>query len=357
MRKALCFVMLLALSFTACAKDFDDSQARQDLSMHYQAQSGSKTRLECQTEVSQYETLEKFSKDDKVEIKIITTVKRVCTRKRKVKGWNRLLAGMIDGSSGFRPGIVVFQECFDLEYERFDEGFKLKKKTQKTNCPKSRDFSARRKSVMEGYLKEIALAACYCKHNECEPYEDDCGVGEQKDINGDGIAELLVGDTCGGNAGICSSKLWSLINGQPRMLSGVFSSLKFIESSSGGSYPVIVTETADGGYISYDSYRFDRRRGEYLFWKSRKRKFRRIKFFAIAGTEIFINGRKAGITQKKSDDTISFVLERAPDRPFKIELKKKGYKTETLNWDWEMVPRCYEAYDGGGSVDVDLEKE
>ncbi len=346
MRKALCFVILLALSFTACAKDFDEVQARQDLRAHYQKQSGSKTSLECQTEVVRYDALQKFSKDDKVEIKIRTAVKRVCTRKRKVKGWNKLLAGMIDGSSGFRPGIVVFQECFELEYERFDEGFKLKKKAQSMDCPESRDFSVRRKPAMEEYLKKAALAECV----------GDCSVHQEKDINGDAVNELVL-MVCGNR--ICSSSLWSLVNNEPRMILNADVDLSKIKTSTDRSYPTVESKEYGEGYYVRRLHKFDKRRGVYKIWRQKRVKVRSIIFVGRPEeVRIFIDGWEVGFTGKYDrHGDAHFKLDDSPNGKFKITLGKPGYKYREYEWDWDNLPMVFQGGDGGGYLNFNLEKE
>lgn len=364
MKKASLFLlaMLAVFVLTDCKKEIDDSQIRIDIYYYYSKldQAGHSGGLECKYSVNNVEIMEKMSRDEKVELKTRMDLTRNCTKKNEQNPFMAITNAMADNMAGRKLGVIVFQQCLVLSYEIFDEGFKLRNVEVDNNCPESQLFKMQRKAKLERQLKETALAACTCKHEKCEPgmMEDICGVKDEKDLNGDGINEILLGDTCGGNAYICGFRLWSLLNGVPAIIfeTVAFTDLQEITSNSNGKFPAI--ETTD---ISYDEktfhlFVFSERSKSYQLIKKRVEKIRTIQFDGLPiGVEIYVDGKFAGVANPCSSEPNNGCLNNVNVRQTKarIVIKKAGYKTSITDWDWNMLGRINE----GGRFLYLLEKE
>ncbi len=260
-------VLFATLFLASCKKEVKEGQVRQDVDQFYisMTRQHSSGNLNCSFSISDVSEIEKLSRDEKVELKVRLVVTKNCVRKENLS-ISQTIAGTFDDNMANRePGIFVYQECLSLSYEIFDNGFKLRNTSIDDSCPESADFKASQKTRLDTLLKETALAACTCKHEKCEPgmMEDACGIKAERDLNGDGLVEILVGDTCGGNAYICGFRLWSLLNGLPTIIfeDTNLTDLQEIKANSNGKFPVI--ESTD---ISYDEKFF------YLYGFSEKSK-------------------------------------------------------------------------------------
>ncbi|MFA6296259.1 MAG: hypothetical protein WC663_02825 [Patescibacteria group bacterium] len=367
MRKTLALLLaILAISsLVSCKKEVEEKQIEQDVNLYYinLARRFSSGNLNCTFTLTNPEQIEKLTRDEKAEIKVRISVNNTCTPKESRNSLLTFAGNFEDGVAGRRPGVFIYQQCLTLSYEIFDEGFKLRNISVEVdaNCPESEDFKAIRKTNLETALKETALASCYCKHHNCDEENsmDNCGISEVKDLNSDGIDEVLVSDTCHARSGNCYSNLWSIVDESPKMIFESAPSIKDVQPNTDGNFPMLVTTDSSGGgsVTKYFNY-YDSDQKKYVTRSKKVEKVRRIDFIGQEDSEVFISGERRGVLKSvKPGDSAELTLDNLPSYPFKIEIKKPGFKTFTYDWDWNSLPRVFEASDGSGYINQELEKE
>ncbi len=265
--KLLALSALIFLGLASCSKqEIAVEQVRKDVEIYYQQLFAKSFRYVCTPNVFSVDILERWTKDDKTELKVRTGLKLQCrlTLNSEVNG--DFMTSRIESSSNLKVGSNFFQDCFKMQYEKFSEGFKLQGEfNQDENCPSSEVFDAYKRLALENLLKETALAACTCKqpNSNCTHEENICRIYEERDINGDGIAEMVLSDAINPRNGIDFGSTWAIINGSPKMILPATISLKDLPVSDG--FPSIKTSDEIGCCLEIiTTYQFDVRRGEYV---------------------------------------------------------------------------------------------
>jgi len=362
-RTMFVFAFVCLHFFYGCTKEIKDEQIQRDIKLFYEAASKefSSGNLNCTFVVSDSSRLNMLSKNEKVEIKVRVSVQNSCTKKAYKDFASALDGNYRDSNAGRKPGVRIYQECLSLSYEIFDEGFKLRGTKIDDDCPESEDFKTSKKTSLERLLKETALAACTCKHMNCteQAIMDECGVREENDLNGDGINELLVTDTCQGNGPICSANLWSIIDDTPTIIFDNPDTIKDVPANTDGSFPALLTtDSSFAGSLIMILHIYDPTLKKYVARKRTVEKVRKIFFVGQEGSEVFVNNNKLGeLKSEKSGDPGELTLNNLPDRQFRLEIRKSGYKTFYYDWDWDNVPRVFTGGDGAGYINQELEKE
>lgn len=357
------FAFVGLLLFCGCAKEIKDEQIRQDVNHFYvtAGQVNSSGNLNCSFSFSDLTRLEKLSRDEKIEIKVRVFVTMDCSTKKDLNPFLALGGSFEDNMAKRKPGVSVYQECLSLSYEVFDEGFKLRDTTIETDCSETAFFKATQKTKLEASLKETALAACTCKHMNCaeQAIMDECGVREEKDLNGDGINELLVSDTCQGNGPICNANLWSIVDNTPTIIFDNPETIKDVPANTDGSFPALLTtDDSFAGSLIMVLHIYNPALKKYVARKRTVEKVRKIFFVGQEGSEVFVNNNKLGeLKSAKSGDPGELTLNNLPNQQFRLEIRKSGYKTFYYDWDWDNVPRVFTGGDGAGYINQELEKE